>query len=145
MRLVISFIFLPTGRHVQRSHDWGQPCCKYYGSVKQNDTPAYRCYIYTLKVRTTSPPNATPRRAFKKDPRKKINWNVYHCRGYTASCAALRSAARWKLGKVYLSRAAFFRRCSVANHDSQKSHVILTSEIISLIPHAHFAVCTHGD
>ena len=22
---------------------------------------------------------------------------------------------------------------------------ILTSEIISLIPHAHFAVCTHGD
>ena len=22
---------------------------------------------------------------------------------------------------------------------------ILTSEIISLLPHAHFAVCTHGD
>ena len=22
---------------------------------------------------------------------------------------------------------------------------ILTSEIISLMPHAHFAVCTHGD
>ena len=25
------------------------------------------------------------------------------------------------------------------------SLIILTSEIISLIPHAHFAVCTHGD
>ena len=45
--------------------------------------------VLRLKVR----PHRTPRRGTAL---KKINCTVYHSRGYTASCAMLRRAAKWK-------------------------------------------------
>ena len=56
--------------------------------------------VLRLKVR----PHRTLRRGTAW---KKINCTVYHSRGYTASCAMLRRAAKWKhLKKTGFSRAA---------------------------------------